>query len=282
MQLGDFDVTVVSGGTLRLDGGTMFGVVPKLLWQKAAPPDEQNRIRMATNCLLVRDGKNTVLVDTGYGGKLNDRQRKINAAQEGEPLLENLGEIGVSPDEITHVALTHLHFDHCGGGTRFNAAGSIVPTFPNAQYYISRIEWELANSHAAELRGSYPTENFQVLGDNQQLTLVDGDGELLPGLRWIATPGHTAGHLAFTLESGGQKILYPCDLCPTTAHLRSHWCMAYDTDLLETRRRKPALLGQAADEGWLVVWVHDPDVVAARLERDERREFILSESLTTL
>ena len=282
MRLGDWELTTVSGGTLRLDGGAMFGVVPKPLWQKLSPPDERNRIRMATNCLLARAGRHTILVDTGYGGKVSERQREFDALEAGEPLLESLARVGVAPEQIDYVALTHLHFDHCGGATRYDRQQRIVPTFPNARYLVSSIEWQTANSNAPELQGSYPPENFRVLGETGRLRLLEQPEELLPGFRWMPAPGHTAGHVAYVFESRGETAVYPCDLCPTTAHLRRLWCMAYDVDLLETRRRKPALLGRAADEGWWICWGHDPDIAASRLARDARREFIVVDPIERL
>ncbi len=277
MQFGDWQLDTVSGGRFKLDGGAMFGVVPKPLWQRVQPADEQNRIRMAANCLLIRDGKHTVLVDTGPGTKLSPREQEQFDLAPGDTLLESLAARSVAPDQVDTVILTHLHFDHAGGGTRFDDQGRVVPSFPRARYWVQRGEWEAANSDAPELRGAYPAENFRALWEARQLELVEGDTTLWPGLQLVVTGGHTRFHQALLLESAGERALYPCDLCPMEAHLRSHWCMAYDVDLLETRRRKPALLGRAADEGWLVLWGHDPDHAAARLERDTRRELRVAE-----
>jgi glyoxylase-like metal-dependent hydrolase (beta-lactamase superfamily II) len=277
MQLGDFELISVSGGTFRLDGGAMFGVVPKVLWQKKAPPDERNRIPMATNCLVVRDGKQTVLIETGYGSKATPKERDIFELQAGNPLVEGLSRHRIAPEEIDTVLLTHLHFDHAGGAIWRDPDGTLRPTFPNARYVAQRAEWETATSGAAELEGSYPDENLLPLAEADQLELVDGDVELRPGIRARVTGGHTRGHQAMVIESGGQAAVYLGDVCPTTAHLRRMWCMGYDLFPLETRRVKPALLGQAADEGWLVFWDHDPQVIAAYLGRDDSREFVLRE-----
>ncbi len=275
MNLGNWQLDTVSGGTWRIDGGAMFGVVPKPLWEKLQPADERNRIRMSTNCVLARDGRHTVLIDAGYGGKLTERERDIYAAQPGEPLLESLAALGVSPDDIDTLVLSHLHFDHVGGGTRREGSERIVPTFPKARYVVRAGEWQVATSAAPELEGSYP-ENIQPLAASGLLELIDGDGdvEIVPGLRAMVTRGHTRWHQSLVLESAGQTAIYLGDLCPMAAHVRRLWGMAYDVEPLETRRRKPQVLGQAADEGWIVLWDHDPDRWASRLVRDAKREFI--------
>ncbi len=279
MNLGNWQLDTVSGGTWRTDGGAMFGVVPKALWERAHPADDRNRIRMNSNCLLARDGRHTVLIDTGYGGKLTERERDIFAAQPGEPLLESLAALGVSPHQIDTVALTHLHFDHVGGGSRRQADGRIVPTFLRARHVVRAGEWRDATSGAPELEGGYPPENVQPLAESGLLELIDGDGdvEIVPGLRAIVTRGHTRWHQSLVFESAGQTAIYLGDLCPTAAHVRRLWGMAYDVEPLETRRRKPQVLGQAADEGWIVLWDHDPDRWASRLVRDAKREFVTVE-----
>lgn len=275
MQLGDWQLDTISGGRFKLDGGAMFGVVPKPLWEKQQPADEHNRIRMATNCLLLRDGRHTVLIDTGTGAKHDERTREQIAVEPGDCLVESLAAAGVGVDQIDTVILTHLHFDHAGGGTQRNTQGHIVPTFPRARYVVQRGEYELAASGAEELRGVYPAEHFQPIAEAGQFDFLDGPGEILPGVETLLTPGHTSHHQSILIRSRGAAALYVADLCPMAAHVRSHWCMAYDTEVLETRRQKPRLLGRAADEGWLVLWDHDPDMASCRLVRDPRREFAI-------
>ncbi|MBX3414755.1 MAG: MBL fold metallo-hydrolase [Pirellulales bacterium] len=277
MELGDWRLDTVSGGRLRLDGGAMFGIVPRPLWEQVSPPDERHRIRMATNCLLARNGRHTVLIETGPGSKQSARERDQLALEPGEPLVENLAALGVSVDEINTVILTHLHFDHSGGATRRDSRGHIVPTFPRATYVVQRAEWEDATSGAPELRNAYPQENFAVLADAGRLALVDGDSPIVPGISALVTSGHTRGHQSVLIETSAGTAIYLADLCPTTHHLRTYWCMAYDTSVLDTRRRKPQVLGRAADEGWHVLWGHDPDVAISRLVRDEKREFAIVE-----
>lgn len=282
MQIGAWQLTTIGGGALRLDGGTMFGIVPKPLWEKHQPADERNRIRMATNCLLLRDGRHTLLVDTGPGGKFSDRQRDVLGLEEGEPLLRSLAAHDVRPDDVDMVILTHLHFDHAGGGTRQIGEEQAVPTFPHARYLVQRVEWEAAASDAPELAGSYPAEHLVPVGEANQWKLLDGEIEILPGISTLLTPGHTAGHQSIVIRSGDVTAIYLGDLCPTSSHLPARWHMAYDVDPMETRRQKPTVLGRAADERWWVLWCHDPDQAAARITRDPKREFAVSESIVSL
>ncbi len=282
MKLGSWQLDTISGGLAHIDGGTMFGVVPKVLWEKVQPPDETNRIRMATNCVLARDGDHTVLVDTGYGTKSTEKEQRSLGLKPGNPLVDGLARLLLTVEDIDTVVLSHLHFDHAGGATRQDDGGRLVLTFPRARHLVSRTEWEDATSGAAELRGAYPPEHFLPLEEAGQLTLFEDNAEILPGLRSLLTGGHTRGHHALIFESGPETAIYPGDLCPMAAHVRSHWHMAYDTYPLVTRRRKPEVLGRAADEHWWVLWDHDPDHAACRLKRDEKKQFVVVEARETL
>lgn len=282
MQLGDLTLRTISGGTYWIDGGTMFGVVPRLLWERNFPTDEQHRIPQDTNCLLVQKGDRNILIDTGAGSKLTEKERNRLSAQPGDPLVENLATAGLTVEDIDQVVLTHLHFDHAGGATRFDADGELVPTFPNAEYVVQRDEWVIATAGFPELRAAYSLDNLLPLRDSGQLTLIDGNRSLESGLRAFVTGGHTEGHQVIFLESDGQTAVYLADICATWRHLPVLWCLSYDTHLLQTRRIKAELLGQVADGGWLALFDHDPDVVAARLERDSRKDFVVSESLESL
>ena len=282
MELGNWQLDVVSGGRLRLDGGSMFGVVPRPLWEKKQPPDERNRIQMATNCLLLRDGQHTALIDTGYGGKMSEREQEVFHLDQGDPLLASLAELDLSPEDIDTVVFSHLHFDHAGGATTRDKQGNLKPTFPNARYVAQRVEWEAAVGNAPELKGSYPLENLLPLKEANQLELIEGEAEIVPGLRGWPTPGHTKGHHSPVFKAGGETVVYLADVCPMQAHLPTMWCMAYDVDLLESRRRKPQVLGQLADENWLVVFCHDPQIVAGRLSRHEKREFVVCDPVEKL
>jgi len=273
MQLGRFQLDIVSGGRYSIDGGTMFGVVPKVLWSRVFPCDEKNNIRQETNCVLLRDDSRTVLIDTGYGSKLSEKQRKIFESEDGDPLLRNLRAVGVEPEDVDAVVFSHLHFDHAGGATRLNESGDLTPTFPNAEYIVQRREWVTATAEYPELRGVYPQENLLPLRESGQLRLVDGNVELMPGLHAWVTGGHTQAHSAVVIEGEGETAIYLGDLCPSTRHLPVFWGMGYDVDMLQLRRKKAEVLGKVADDGWLALFDHDPDVATARLVRDAKRDF---------
>jgi len=282
MQLGSLTLTSISGGRFHIDGGTMFGVVPKALWARHIAVDEKNRIPQATNCVLVQMDERNILIDTGYGSKLGEKQRKIMSTEEGDPLVASLGDIGLSVEEIDTVILSHLHFDHAGGATRLTESGELIPTFPNAEYVAQKREWETATAALPELRGAYPLENLLSLETSGQLRLVDGDVEIVPGIRAFVTGGHTLAHSVLVIESENQTAVYLADICPTWRHLRSLWGMAYDVDLLQVRRIRPKLLGQIADNQWLALSDHDPDHAAARIARDQQADFVVTEAFETL
>jgi glyoxylase-like metal-dependent hydrolase (beta-lactamase superfamily II) len=282
MNLGNWQLDGIDGGRFWLDGGVMFGVVPKTLWQGVHTPDEQNRIPVANRCVLARDGRHTVLIDTGYGGKHDPLDRKFYQLDPGEPLLVSLERMGVSPNQVDVVVLSHLHFDHAGGATRRNRAGELVPTFPHARHLVCGLEWEDALAQTPELKTAYPIDNLLPLRTAGLIELFDGHGTILPGLRSVRTGGHTRGHVALIFESNGQTAAYLSDICPSTAHLRRLWCLSYDLYPLETRRNKPVLLGQAADEDWSLLWNHDPAVATSRVARHPRREFVVVEPRDTL
>ena len=261
MQLGAWQLDAVNGGRFRIDGGVLFGLVPKSLWGPLAAADADNRVLCGNHCVLARDGRHTVLVDAGCGTKFDPLKRKFYSLEEGDPLLDDLARLGVSPDEIDTLVFTHLHFDHVGGATRRDGR-RLVPTFPNARYLVSRAEWEDATSGGPELQTAYSRDNLWPLADSGRLVLLDGDAPLLPGVTARCTGGHTRGHWAVKFESGNGAAFMIGDLCPTTVHIRRMWCTAYDVYPLETRRRKPELLDEAARRRWLVVWNHDPQVMA--------------------
>lgn len=277
MKLGHWQLDTVSGGRFMLDAGVMYGVVPKQVWQTVTPPDELNRIPFEIHCVLARSKGHTVLIDTGYGSKLSPLDRNAHAVVAGTPLVDGLAEFGVTVGDISAVVFTHLHWDHSGGATTFDAARQDVPTFPNAIYYVNRLEWEDAASGAPELSGSYSPENFAAFEKSGQLVLVEDNVEIAPGLWTRVTGGHTRGHQALIFESEGETAMYIGDLCPATSHVRRMWCAAYDLYPVETRRRKPELLGEAADRGWWVLWDHDPAIAISRVERHPKREFVIVE-----
>jgi glyoxylase-like metal-dependent hydrolase (beta-lactamase superfamily II) len=268
LRIGEFEITIVSGGPFRLDGGGMFGVIPKPLWERSFRADERNRIALDTNCTLVRAGGKHLLIDTGNGTKLGEKERDIFALDPGATLVGSLAAAGVAPDEIDLVIVSHLHMDHVGGATSFSLDGSIRPTFPRARVLAQRGEWEDAVANRSHMRTSYRLENLLPLQEAGVLELLDGDTEIVSGIRVHVTGGHTRFHQAIVLESGGATAIYIGDICPTTAHLRGPYNMAYDMFPYDTMQRKLALLEQAAREGWVLLYDHDPVVRYSRVRED--------------
>ncbi|MDZ4818309.1 MAG: MBL fold metallo-hydrolase [Planctomycetota bacterium] len=273
MNLGAWQLDTVSGGDFSIDAGAVYGVVPKTVWQKIAQSDELNRIRLRNNCVLARDGAQTVLIDTGYGGKYSLLDRKAYALEEGCPIVDSLAKLGVAQEQIDTVVLSHLHFDHAGGVASYDDRRNLVLTFPNARHVVGRLEWEDATSRLPELLAAYPQDNLVPLQRLNNLELIDDGATIVPGLTAIRTGGHTRGHLALLFESEGQGAIYPSDLCPTTRHARQLWCLAYDTFLLVTRRQKARLMGEAADRQWSVLWTHDSETAVSKIIRSIKREF---------
>lgn len=282
MQLGQWQLDTISGGRFLLDAGVMYGVVPKTVWQSVTPADEFNRIPFAIHCVLARSKSQTILIDTGYGNKLSVLDRKAHMTEAIDPLVSSLAAFGVSPAEISAVVFTHLHWDHAGGATKLDEKRQLHPTFPNAVYFVNRLEWEDAVSGAPELSGSYALENIEPFQKTGQLVLVDDDVEIAPGLWTRVTGGHTRGHQSLIFESGDQAAIYLGDICPAITHVRRMWGAAYDLYPVETRRRKPLLLGEAADKNWWVLWDHDPAIAVSRIERHAKREFVIAEGRPTL
>lgn len=263
-------VDVLHAGMIRLDGGAMFGVVPRPLWEKRISPDDRNRIPLAMRCLLVRDGDTTLLVDTGLGNKESDKFRRIYGVQNsGNPtrLEDSLREVGVEPEDVDVVLNTHLHFDHAGGDTVRKPDGSTRPAFPRARYLVRRGEWEFAHRENERIRGSYLLHGLDPLEEAGVLELIepreDGSAtELLPAVRVVHTPGHTPHHQSVLLRDGGTTLCFLADLVPTTAHLPLPWIMGYDVEPLVTLEQKREILTRAGRRGWKLVFQHDPHVAA--------------------
>lgn len=270
-RLGDLTLHVVSDGTFRLDGGAMFGVVPKAVWERRYPCDDRNRITLGLNTLLIRTGSETILVDGGIGTKWTDAERdRFGIDQGGTDLLRGLGAVGLKPEDVTTVVCTHLHFDHAGHCTRRGPEGEIVPTFPAATYLVRRDEYDWAVHANERTRGSYRAQDFVPLQEAGKLRLVDGareagDTQVAPGVRTRWVGGHTPFLQLVEVRSGGETALFLSDMVPTTRHLDWAWIMGYDVEPLETLRRKKEILPVAAKEGWLVVFEHDPETPWGRL-----------------
>jgi glyoxylase-like metal-dependent hydrolase (beta-lactamase superfamily II) len=264
--LGDLELTILTDGGYYLDGGTFFGVVPKVMWQRRWEPDELNRLRASCNSVLVRGGEKTVLIETGIGNKLNEKMRKIYGHE--EKLLKSFAEAGVSPEEIDIVINTHLHFDHCGWNTVYRD-GKVVPTFPKAQYYVQEGEWRHGQLQTERDRISYISDNYNPLIESGQMTLLKGDQEIMPGISVRIYPGHTRHMQAVMIESRGKKACYISDLIPTTHHLDLAWGMAFDLYPLDTLYSKKKFYAEAIPEEWLVIFTHEPKTPWGHVHLDE-------------
>jgi len=274
LRLGDLTLTLVRDGTFGLDGGAMFGVVPKPLWEKKKPADDENRITMVTNCALVERGDDLVLVDTAVGDKGDEKFRSIFAIDEDRATLpEAVRRAGYEPGDVTHVLLSHLHFDHCGWNTR-EAGGGLVPTFPDARYWIERGEVEHARNPNPRDRASYDPRNWEPLFEAGVVELFDGDagGEPVPGVRAVKAPGHNRDMCVVLLDGGPDpardRAIFLADLVPTRAHVPTPWVMGYDLFPVTTMENKDRWLAEAHREGWLCIFEHEADRPLARLTEE--------------
>lgn len=268
MQLGKFRVRWLSDGEYKLDGGAMFGVVPKTLWVKRYPSDEHNYIRLGLNALLIETPDATIVVDTGYGNKLTPKQQGIFQLRQPPTLRTSLQAAGVDPARVDFVLYSHMHHDHAAGGTWVDEAGVIRPTFPNAKHVMQAAEWEEAKAPNIRSAHAYWTENWQVIEEAGLIAPADGEREIVPGVRVIPTGGHTRGHQAVMLESEGEVALHLGDLLPTHAHLNPLWVMAYDDYPMDSIMAKKHWITRAKAEGWWLTLYHDPEILAGVWDAD--------------
>ena len=271
--VGRLKVHAIQAGGQKLDGGAMFGVVPKPLWERRIPADERNRIPLGMRCLLVEHERGLVLIDNGAGNKENRKFHDIyaveNAGTEGRTLLEDgLTALGVKPGDISLMIDTHLHFDHAGGNTYADGGGAVHPTFPNARYVVQRGEYEWATHTNERTAASYFPHNFEPIVAAGLFDFVSGETEVWPGLRVLPTPGHTPHHQSVLIESDDAKAFYPADLSPTAAHIPLPWIMGYDVEPLRSLETKRAMWRRAVDEDWLLVFEHDAFVTTGRVQVD--------------
>ena len=267
MRIGDVEVVAVSDGCAWVDGGSMYGLVPRVLWERVTPPDALNRVPMALTCLLIRSHGKTILVDTGYGSKLSAKRQEILALERRPGLTGALAAVGVAPADVDVVINTHLHSDHCGGNTCL-VEGQPVPTFPRAEYWVQRLEWAEALFPNERTRATYLPENLRPVGP--QLRLLDGDTRVTPEVRCVVTRGHTRAHQSVFIESGGQMAIYLGDLAPYAVHIeRLAWIAANDVEPLETLETKRNLRRLALERDALLLFEHDAHIVAGRLREEQ-------------
>ncbi len=271
--IGKLTVHAIQSGGQKLDGGAMFGVVPKPLWERRIPADDRNRIQLGMRCLLIEHPSGLVLVDTGAGNKEDDKFKQIygldNEGADGRTCLEDgLRAVGARPEDVAIVINTHLHFDHAGGNTWRDEAGTIKPSFPNARYFVKRGEYDYATHPNERTGASYFPRNFMPVVAEGMFEFVSREREIVKGIRVIPTPGHTPFHESVLIESGGERAFFLADMLPTHAHLPLPWIMGYDVEPLVTLETKRRILRRAEDEHWLLIFEHDATVPWGYVEHD--------------
>jgi len=281
VTVGRFRVHLVSDGSFAMDGGAMFGIVPKPLLERRIPADERNRIAMGLHCPLAEDGKTAVLIDTGLGERLSEKERDLYRVQRRGGLRARLAELRIDPEDVTDVVLTHLHFDHLGGAVVRNAAGRLAPAFPRARHFVQGDELETALYPVGERLAAAYAHAPECLEPLQGAGLIErlaGETSITPELRVLVTGGHTPAHQCPVLTDGGMGFVHLGDVAPTRAHLRPAWNQAYDLDPLETTEAKKRLLSRAEEEGWWVSFDHDHEIACGRLAAGWARTGGLCES----
>ena len=273
-QLGELRLTPLLDARFRLDGGAMFGVVPKPLWEKRSPADERNRISLTSRPLLVQGLSKTVLIDGGIGSKMNAKQADIYAIDRRRNITHELAGLGLSVSDIDLALASHLHFDHVGGYTTRLESGEIVPTFPNARYVVRRDEWHDATHPHERNRASYLQDDFVPLEEAGVVDFFDVDGEIVPGVSARWTGGHARNHQVVMIESDGRIAVFAADMIPTVAHIDEPWIMGYDLYPMDTLAFKKAFLREAIEREYLILFEHDPRVAAGYIREKDGRKFV--------
>jgi glyoxylase-like metal-dependent hydrolase (beta-lactamase superfamily II) len=272
--IGSIRIHAIEAGLQRLDGGAMFGVVPRPLWERRIRPDERHRIPLALRCLLIEAPEALILVDTGVGQKEDAKFRSIYGIENsGDPsrLEDGIRAVGFVPSDVEIVVLTHLHFDHAGGATRVREGGGLAPSFPGARHVVQSGELSFARRRNERIQASYLADNFEPIEEAGLWKLVEGETELTRGVHLLPTPGHTPHHQSVLIESDGETACYLADLCPTTAHVPLPWIMGYDLEPLVTLESKRSLWARAQEEDWLLIFEHDPLIPWGTLDEEGRR-----------
>jgi glyoxylase-like metal-dependent hydrolase (beta-lactamase superfamily II) len=279
-NIGEWKVIVLETGDFRLDGGAMMGSVPKVLWEQTNPADEVNRIDLSLRCLLLDNGSKRVLIETGMGNKFDEKFKSMFAIEQpSNPLSDTLSNCGYSIDSITDIILTHLHFDHSGGAISLTENGDLVPAFPNAQYHISKRNWDTGLKPNPRDKASYLEENYLPLKDAGVLNLIADDSEILPGISSYIVNGHTTGQQLVKVESGGDVLVFCSDLIPLRSHLKLPWIMGYDLNAHLSLEEKTKFLHDAAEGDWWLFFYHDPKTVAVKIVSGEKYYDIVQEVL---
>ena len=268
MKIGKYDLYSVETSEFGLDGGAMFGIIPKPVWEKKVPADELNRVNMVTRSLLLVSDEKKILIDTGNGTKWEEKYKQIYDINTDQYNIEkSLGKYGFSSEQITDVICTHMHFDHIGGNTKIKF-GAVVPTFPNAKYWISEENWKLANHPSQKDAGSFIENDWKVLAENQMIEIIDGRETFIEGIETFVTHGHTPGLLHPIVSDGSNKLFYGADIFPMVAHIPIPWVMAYDVQPVVTMEEKQKLLQKMEREDWILFFEHDPHIQACTVHKD--------------
>jgi len=271
LSLGNCQLFFLHDGAFSIDCGALFGIVPKMIWEKLVQADEMNRCEISINPLLVKTPEHHVLIDPGLGDKYSEKLRFIYNIKRDKTLVDSLNEIKLKPEDIDFVIATHAHFDHIGAGTKANEVGEIVPTFPNARYYFQKGEWEDALNPDERTRATYFKENFLPLQEHGLVELIDGDTQILPNIRVEKTGGHTKHHQMVIIESEGKTAVYPGDILPSSHHLPIPYVMALDLYPVEVMEAKRKLYQRAIEGNWLIIIDHGEEVRAGYIRFDERK-----------
>ena len=272
--LGNLELISLSDGFIGLDGGAMFGVVPRTLWEKRLPPDDSNRIPLGMRPLIVRDGTTTMIIDAGCGDKMDAKSAQIYGLERSYHLDHSLADAGLAAEDIDIVLASHLHFDHVGGFTKLGKDGKLEPRFPKARYIAHRAEWEDALHPHERNRASYLQENFVPLMDAGVLTLVDDGAEIIPGVKYRRSGGHTPNHQVVTIESGGRTAVFTADMYPTSVHIPDPWVMGYDLYPMETLAFKRTFAKEAIERNYLLFFEHDATMAAGYLREKDGKRFV--------